>query len=92
MRMTCCSSEEIVRNDDDKIIKPIIDTYPDEDSNEIEIHRSASELRRTPIEDLKTNSLKLLFYHLNSLVRVIKKYLSLEVLFKTFYNIYRISV
>ena len=53
MRMTCCSSEEIVRNDDDKIIKPIIYTCPDEYFDENNIHRSASELTRIPIEEIQ---------------------------------------
>jgi len=53
MRMTCCSSEEIVRNDDDKIIKPIIYTYPDEYFDNVDVHRSASELTRIPIEDIQ---------------------------------------
>ena len=51
--ISCCSTEEIIRNDDDKIIKPIIYTYPDENFNEIEIYRSASELTRIPIEDIQ---------------------------------------
>ena len=51
--ISCCSTEEIIRNDDDTIIKPIIYTCPDEYFDEINIHRSASELTRIPIEDIQ---------------------------------------
>ena len=53
--ISCCSTEEIVRYEDDKINKPIIYTHPDEYIDNADIHRSASEITRICLEDIKPN-------------------------------------
>ena len=52
---TCCSTHEVVIPEEHDINKPIMYTYPDEYLNDIDVHRSASELTRIPIEDINPN-------------------------------------
>ena len=53
--MVCCSNEELVRYEDDKNIKPIMYTFNDEYLDDMDVHRSASEITRIPILDIKPN-------------------------------------
>ena len=53
--LICCSTEEIVRYEEDRINKPVIYTYPDEYLDNVHEHRSASEITRIALENIKPN-------------------------------------
>ena len=55
MRMTCCSTEENVKYEDEKVNQPIIYTYPDEFFDNADVHRSASEITRICLKYMKPN-------------------------------------
>jgi len=56
--MVCCSNEELVRYEDENP-KPVVYTYPDHYLDEVDVHRSASEITRIALENITPLDAKL---------------------------------
>ena len=51
MKMTCCSTEEIVKYEEEKP-KPVVYTYPDDYLDDNNIHKSFSEITKIALQDI----------------------------------------
>ena len=48
----CCSTKEIVKYEEEKPQIPVVYSYPDEYLDEVDVHRSASEITRIALPDI----------------------------------------